>query len=535
MGLKPNLTTNIVQTSFVDNPFLSIDTAENVLSSTTSLFVDMTQSFYTASVHGIPVVHRSTTKHTSIAPLISREGGPIGELEIDDRGGVTNIIETFTLDQVAHVLMRSIFRLKEKWMAACDARNVNSSLRTIFLFVDGDSPVAKSETAKKRKSTNQRMKSIERECDKVMSMKRRKKEIMAIVSSKMEPVKHEVMEGGGLLIEGSLRRFLRRKENRSVILNHLVSVMTDSVHDCLRHLTIYLCLGHSDTQGTLDDQMIKLSGDYNHPMFTSMKKRGIPHLEADVMIPYMWSNIKEVEKMACVVSKDSDFLVTLLALADPNLHMMWTVEQGGKEKYIVYDNLVAIHAKPVDIPRNRLDLLLHLTMGGCDYVEGFPSCGKVAMLTGLKAIMERRDHVFFPNVSFAHSTDGKGILSFLIDEATDATSYTLKWAKALLASDKDLFCVRLEDTVYLLKVNHLYNDTPLQWYTNRCSTPSKAVREGMRTEFASAMKRRMYFLSNVTETRVGLERDIVNSCDLAMKCGYISNAGYSYENKMLKK
>ena len=461
----------------------------------------------------------------------------MGELEIDDRGGVTNIIETFTLDQAAHVLMRSIFRLKEKWMAACVARKVKPSLRTIFLFVDGDSPVAKSETAKKRNSTSKRMRSIERECDKVMSMKRRKKEIMAIVSSKMEPVKHEVMEGGGLLIEGSLRRFMRSKENRSIILKHLVSVMTDSVHDCLRHLTIYLCLGHSDTQGTLDDddQMIKLSGDYNHPMFTTLKNRGIPHLEADVMIPYMWSHIKHVENMACVVSKDSDFLVTLLALADPNLHMLWTVEQGGKENYIVYDNLVALHAKRVDHLRNRLDLLLHLTMGGCDYVEGFPLCGKVAMLNGLKAIMERRDHVFFPNVSFACSKDGKGILSFLIDEAMDATSYTLKWAKAQLASDKDLFCVRLEDTVYLLKVNHLYNDTPLQWYTNRCSTQSKAVREGMRTEFASAMKRRLYFLCNVTETRVGLERDIVNSCDLARKCGFISDASYSYENKMLKK
>lgn len=534
MGLKQNLASSIVEASFADNPFLSVGDPSKVLASTSTMFVDMTQSFYTASTHGVPLIHTDTQTHDSIGPIAAREGGPIGEMEIDDQGRVTNVIETFSLDQVAQVLMRSVFRLKEKWMSACKEKFVRPSLKTIFLVVDGDSPVAKTETYKKRNTYSKIMTSVERECDKTMSMRRRKKEILAIVKSKMEPVRYEVKEGGGLLVEGSFRRFIRSKENRSIILNHFVSLLTDSVHDFLRDVTIYLCLGHTDKEKGLD-QITKLCGDYNHPLFKMLHDRGIPYLEADVAIPYIWTLVKKVEKSACVITKDSDFLVTLLALADPSLHLVWNANVCGGKNHIIYDNLVAVSSKPISCLRNRLDLLLHLTAGGCDFVEGFPSCGKVALMNGYKSLLEERNRVYFPNVEFLWSPDMGEMLTYDVNQVVDSNSLMFRWAKERMASENDVFCVRLGDNVYLVQLDHQQDKTPLEWYTNKCVRQNKTVRECMRRQFEDAMKRRMYFLCNVTETRVCLERDVAKSGEMARKCGYNSDSAYSYENKMLKK
>ena len=534
MGLKSKLASSILHESFTENPYLSVGDAREILSSTSCLLVDLTQTFYTASIYGVPITHRVTQTYDSIVPLASKEGGPIGELQVGVDGRVMNVVETFTLDQVAHVLMKNVLTIKKKWFAACKEKLVTPALKTIFLFVDGDSPAAKSETGRLRNTYVSYQRLIGNECDKILSLKRRKREVLAIVRSKMEPVKHEVTEGGGFLIEGSLRRFLRSKDNRSLILNHLVSVMTDSVHGSLRDVTIYLCMGYTESKDRKLSPITKLCGDYNHPKFNALNEKGIPYMEADVAIPYVWTVVRKFEKNACVLTKDSDFLITLLALADTNLHHLWYVP-GPKGQWCgIYDNFVAFSSKEMFSVRNRLDLLLHLTVGGCDYVEGFPNCGIVALMKGFRIISENTTRTFFLNVNFVIPPGTDEIQVFNINEVTDDCSLKVKMLKDMVYSNEDLFCIRLGDHVYLLRQNNEDNSTPLQWYTKKCEAQSKSVKEEKRKQFAYSMKRRLYFLTNVTETRICLERDISQNECLARKCGYIRHAGFRYENKMTR-
>lgn len=534
MGLKAKLASSILYNSFTSNPYLSVSNSSMLLSSTTCLLVDLTQTFYTASTYAVPITHRVTQKYDSIVPITSKEGGPIGDLEIDDKGKVINVVETFTLDEVVHVLMKNILMIKEKWITACKEKFTKPALKTIFLFVDGDSPVAKSETARKRNSYVRYHKAIGIECDKILSLKKRKKEVMAVVSSKMEPVKYEVNEGGGLLIEGSIRRFLRSKENRSLILNQLVSIMTESVHDSLRDVTIYLCLGHTANKDRKLGPITKLCGDYNHPKFNTLNEKGIPYMEADVGIPYLWTLVRNFEKNACVLTKDSDFLITLLSLADKNIHLLWDVP-GPKKKWCnIYDNLVAFSSKEISSIRNRLDLLLHLTIGGCDYVEDFPKCGTVSIMNGFKMISKNSHETFFPNVNFFVAPGTDDIHVFDINEVTDDTSTKVQMTKNLVYSNEELFCIRLGDLVYLIGLNDEENEKPLRWYTNRCGKSTKSAKEGKVKQFAHSMKRRLYFLTMITETRLTLERDIDQNYCLARKCGYISNDSYKFENKITR-
>ena len=123
---------------------------------------------------------------------------------------------------------------------------------------------------------------------------------------------------------------------------------------------------------------------------------------------------------------------------------------------------------------------------------------------------------------------------FDINEVTDDSSLRVKLAKDLVHSNEDVFCIRLGDHVYLLRLNHKENEKPLLWYTNRCGAPKKTAKEETRKQFAESMKRRLYFLSNCTETRIYLERDISHDECLARKCGYNSLVGFSYVNKMTK-
>jgi hypothetical protein len=546
MGLYPNVVRKIVDNTLgsEERNMLDVDNPKEMFESTTCIFADLTEKFYISENHGIPMVN-VTTQHKTMSSVLSKEDGPIGDLHFEENDMVTNVVEKFSLDQTSHVLMKSILQVKEKWMTACRMNGIEKiPLKTMFLVLDGDAPAAKTKTREMRsKACGKIINYIEKYCEGVPSLKRRKRELMAMVQSKMEPISHE--DGNQCVYEGSFSRFLKTRRNRNMIVNHLIKIMTDSFNEALDDVTMYLCVGgHNINSGKNEDKIptvIKLCGSYNHPVFNILQEKGIPCLEGDVIIPYIWTLARPYENHCCVLTRDSDFLISLAALNDRKLHWTPTITDAASwREFILWKNVVSVCVSPYMnlLPvRRRLEILMHLTMAGCDYVEKFSQSGPYTIMLGLKEMLENTDKVFFQNVNFL-KYDNNEFVVFHVNELTER-SIKLKTARDAITANEDVFAVRLDNEVYLIKLEAVEAETSLNvlfWYRDYRKKSKANVNlsttMAKRQSFQEAMKRRLYFLSTVTDTRIGLERSIAINPLLAKKCGYDPENNFSYVHCM---
>ena len=481
----------------------------------------------------------------------------IGELNFR-KDYIENIVDTFTLDQMVHLVINKIMAKKNQWKLACSSVGVTSPLKSIFLLLDGDTPCAKYSTVRTRKYNKKR--SV---VNKILDLLKCSSEncftSRTDVESKILPRMAVVPTAGdkgetARQYKGSIQHFLQKRQHQHMVANLLTQLLPFSNLPQLEDTTIYLITGNSS--GLPYPQCVKLCGTYNHPSISSLKE-SIPYMEADLLMPYVWSKISSHERQGCILSKDTDTLVTLFALGDAKLKMLQTIPSPPKE-FSIFPNYVAFQVADnlKEDPARQLEIMLHLTMGGTDYVEKFPMCGSTTLLNGLSTL--EQNIPIFSNVNFVRVCDltpitwresysvsswhGNCNTSFELSKIGQGSSQHII-LKKLIHMKESYFPIRLGNKVYIVNWNSSSDGRPREWYARRCprklyqkmtsTQAQKFDRDQFASMFSSSMKRRLFFLSMMSDCRVYLENDMLLSSELAQKCGYNFVDDFSYENPMI--
>lgn len=524
--------------------------AEVTLKKTTALFVDLTQLLYAVKVSPELLLGRRVVEHATVRSFLE-SGDPMGELEIEDRC-IRNVVDSFTMDQVIQLAINRVMSAKRQWKVACNSVGITCPLRSVFLLLDGDSPWAKCSTVKKRVASKQScvtnklasMLSSEEEGDGIQAAR---EEVSKNVASKMSrsPV---ACPHDPAVYEGSVRSFLQRRANQHRVAAEMAQLLASSQLPLLQETSLYLVMGSS--KETPSGRFVKVCGSYKHPC-ESLLRECFPYKEADLLIPFIWTKISSCETGACVLSKDSDALVSLLAVADPKLSLVAKAKEVPSRSAVLPGS-VAIRTVPglsAD-PRRQLEAMLHLTMGGTDYVETYPRCGTASILKGL----EKMDGVrsMFSNVQFASWSDlgaspppGSGAdetARFALSTLTGQGSRQLALLKDLVRSREDCFPVRLVNAVYLVRHDRDRDARVREWYAKQCPADvDKAMtlaqrrhfdNEAFTSCFSQAMRRRLFFLSMMSDSRTCMENDMQESPELSAKCGYDFHRDFSYVERM---
>lgn len=527
--------------------------AEETLKNTTSLFVDFTQLLHSIKVSEEDLIRRDVEEYETATSLLN-SCSAIGELNFGDHG-IRNTVDTFSMDQVVHLVINKIVAVQRQWKTACSSVGITCPLKTVFLLMDGDSPSAKYSTLRKRKHCKQNP--IVNRLSQRLAMEGMvtfpsADEVEQIVSSKIamssDPNSAECPE-----YRGSVRFFLQRRRNQHAIATEIVKLLSQSQLPLFGDYSMYLIVGKGKAFPT--GKCSKLCGTLNHPGIPSLGG-DIPYKEADILVPYIWSKVSTYENRACVVSKDSDMLTSMLALADPNLSLLVRANDAPKE-YSIFPSNVALRVlnKVAEMPRKQLELMLHITMGGSDYVETYPRCGPMTILRG----MENFEHYppLFPNVQFVKWCD-LSVLSWReanaigSHSANDAVCFEVSKLKEgghqlvlmrrIIHMEEKYFPVRLGSKVYLVEYVSLHDRQPREWYAKQCPANTqkdftkaqqrKFDNDVFASKFTSSMKRRLFFLSMMSDSRGCLENDMDCEPDLSLKCGYDSTKDFGYVDPM---
>ncbi len=491
-----------------------------ILQETSVLFLDLTQLFFFPS--DLPFEQR-TIEYESLRVFLE-SSDPIGEVFVDEYSGVVrNTLDVFSAEMAGSLLARRVENIEKKWRLACDIKGLSPSLTTMFLAVDGDSPVAKT-TTRKRRNCNSKVSSIMKKLKSMLV-----KEESGIVDETKKRFFLWTNIGDGQLM-GSLQRFMFHRENRQVITNSMSTNLKKNPH---MHTTIYVASGRQDF--TPRDpglpQIYRVCGDFVHPNYTLPED--VPYYEADGIIPFLWSHLRGQEKLGCILSRDSDMLLSLLAMADPKLNLLYRMcgEVGQKEE--VFDRHVAFCVKSqlANDVRTHMSLLLHLTMGGCDYAESFARCGVKTLLRGTNQLFHKLNDDVFDCVKFARWCDifDDRKNTDMIVFSHESLSQECSTLRALILNNEKMFPVRLGNLVYVIYLDKCSLKQTVSWYKTQCGAKSKAVVTSAQLEsFARAMNRRMFFLSFATECRIGLEMEMQWHPSLAIKCGYDYAKDFQY-------
>ena len=524
--------------------------AEETLKNASTLFVDLTQQMH--AVQGSLEVkpRRRVVEHATVRSFLESRD-PVGELDIQDRC-IRNVVDSFTVDDVAGLVINKVTKVKNQWKLACSSVGITCPLRSVFFLLDGDSPWAKGSTVKKRVASRHsgivnklvsRLSSEEERGD----LQAAREEVSKSLASKMSR-SGSASPQDAATYEGSVRSFLQRRANQQRVAARMAQSLSSSQWPPLQDISLYLAMGSSRQMPS--GRFVKLCGSYKHPC-ESLLGECIPYKEADLLIPFIWTKISSCETGACVLSKDSDALVSLLAVADPKLSLV-TKAKDVPARSSVLPGRVAIRTVP-DVsadPRRQLEAMLHLTMGGTDYVETYPRCGTASILKGLEKMDGIRS--MFSNVQFAtwfeigaSPPPGSGsdeVVHFPVSSLTGQGSHRLAVLKDLVRSREDCFPVRLVDTVYLVRYDRDRDARVREWYAKQCpadadKTMTQTQRRHFDNEafascFSQAMRRRLFFLSMMSDSRTCMENDMQESPELSIKCGYDFHRDFSYVDRM---
>lgn len=527
--------------------------AEETLKNTTSLFIDFTQLLHSIKVSEEDLICRDVEEYKTASSFLNSSSA-IGELNFGD-GSIKNTVDTFSMDQVVHLVINKIVAVQRQWKTACSSVGITCPLKTVFLLMDGDSPSAKYSTLRKRKHCKQNPivnRFSQRLAMDGMVALPSAEEVEKIVSSKIamssEPISVECPE-----YKGSVRFFLQRRKNQHAIATEIATLLSQSQLPLFGDYSMYMIVGKSKEFPM--GKCSKLCGSLNHPAIPSFGG-DIPYKEADLLVPYIWSKVSTYENCACIISKDSDMLTSMLALADPKLALLVKTNDAPND-YSIFPGNVALRVlnQVTEMPRKQLELMLHITMGGSDYVETYPRCGPMTILRG----MENFEHYpsLFPNVQFVKWCD-LSVLSWReanaigSHSANDAVCFEvskleegghqLLMMRRIIRMEEKYFPIRLGNNVYLMEYESLHDRQPREWYAKQCPTNTKKEFTKIQkqkfdnnvfaSKFTSSMKRRLFFLSMMSDSRGCLENDMDCEPNLSLKCGYDSTKDFSYVDPM---
>lgn len=507
-------------------PFKVMD-PKVVLQDTTMLLVDLTQLLYV----GKHVGGARETKTYPDAESFLQSLDPIGEIEVKKNRSIENTLNVFSHDSAADKITQKILNIQNKWSEQCMYNKVQSNLKSIYLVLDGDSPVAKNETRKTRnanKDANYVMRTLENAGIDVSNYQSRIKQRCYLT---------ETVDGQ--YMRGSLRRYLVQRDNRSTMIHHTIINLRKI--QFMGAVDLYLVNGiERESPNGCITQVWRATREQNHTHEHICQN--IPYYEADSIIPYIWANVKSPNDKACILSSDSDMLLTLLSVGDPNFYLWSYVTLDGIESRGACRGKVIISCNVDGMsPKTHLNLLTHLTMGGCDYVESLPQCGAVRLLKGCEQITSSFDNQdLFSNLRFATHCDVYP--DAVYQENNDAIfrvnhSFVIEgndiWNKIrdIVLKREDTFPIRLKDYVYLVVLKQSNSGKILEAY-NRMGRIKcfPLLSDGVCTKFEWSMRRRLFFLSLVSESRMGLERKMMCDEGAAMKCGF-SYGDFLYVNK----
>lgn len=530
---------------------------DSVIEDTTTLMIDMTQILYSSCSKNLDAFHFKTIHYSSPLEFL-RSNDPVGHIEFDKKTGhITNFIEQFTMKTVVSLLIQKIMSLWKKWSFESRARGIDCKLKYIFLVLDGDSPPAKSHTRSKRISRSH-ITSLTKNFKSWMEYNKcMPKDFNSLTQNlRVRFYKFEWTMFPNNYLLGSIQRFLQMKDWKRNIIEHLIdSFKSVNIQNC----SAYLAVGN--TQDTQIKELTNLMSTECDEFLPSK----IPYKEADVIIPYLWSFVsKHQEGSVCILSNDSDMIVTLFALGDPRMKILTKVgapRQIGKkgwnfrkrDKMSFMGNMTAFAVSPdiKDIPRQRLlDLLLHLTMGGCDYVESFPKCGPVTILRGIDYFIDRHESRWwtpiFHVVKFLKCRDlSKYMKDIFCDEETDdiisipvddfaLNEQTVKIAKKILYSVPNTFPIRILDKIYVVQLVENDISNAIYWYHCQCKSSRRPKKKlcVSNESFISSIRRRLFYLSIMCDTRLDMESVITYSKTFSLRCGYDKDKSFDYINSI---
>ena len=529
-----------------------------VIQDTKTLMIDMTQMLYSACGGNLDAFRYKTMNYSSPIEFLS-SNDPIGHVEFDKRTGrIHNYIEQFTIKDVVSLLTQKVTLLWKKWSFESRARGMDCKLKYIFLVLDGDSPVAKSHTKSKRLSRsnftilNKNMKSW-------MENNHR---IPTNINCLIQQLKTRYYQFewpnklSNNFLFGSIQRFLQTKDWKRKILEQLIESFKriEPYPNC----SLYLTIGH--TKDIEIPQVINLMSNGDNDNFLP---NIIPYKEADVIIPYLWHYVsKNQEGSVCIMSNDSDMIVTLFAIGDPRMKILTKVGSSSsssqrktstkscffrkKDKMCLMKNLTAF-AVSEDItnvqPQRMLECLIHLTMGGCDYVESFPKCGPVTILRGTEYFLERYDPrwwvpIFSNVIKFLKFKDltqyeifkqPDEIVNIPIEEFEN-NSEILNIVKEIINFIPNTFPIRIKDKIYIVQLKEEEDvGRAIYWYHSQCMLDRTVKKRPFvkDSSFISSMRRRLYYLSVICDTRLDME-SIIKEKEFASRFGYDKDQSYSY-------
>ena len=520
---------------------------EEVFKETEVLILDVTQLFYLSGNHtAIAVGEEAVYRYKSLNDMIFNQADLIGEINIDNEtGAVTNRIQTFSMEEMVCAIGNKVFNHIEKWKAAATEYGVQDVLKFVFLCMDGDAITAKSSAHRKRSRSS---------FSEMLERKVRPSKTFPWKSMRERTNSQEII--AGRLYKGTMVRFMGKRKNQILILKELATLLKESRNPVTQETSIYIVAGPAKGWDA-KQRCRKMCGKLNHPHFRALKDQDIRYAEADSIIPMVWSFLKESNKKACIISKDTDMLITLLSLADPNLLLMCHVEQRFSNKALtLFDREIAFRVKTaVSLQKSKqLEMLLHLTMGGNDYVEKFQGVGCETLLHGCDVMRGYPKTQFFHCVSFVTWIQIEAFLDELnhrSDNYTESVKFHIRDLQEpsvfgrlmyqVVRTNENIFPVRLQDHVYLIEYDPTRSDESFEWYAKKCPVniskrattfQAKLMRQpGLKAAFKESMKRRLYSLSLLSDSRPQhVSWVTLSDEELAKKCGY--SAEYEYINRM---
>ena len=526
-----------------------------VLKETDTLLFDMTQLFFFSNKIFTSMKNTEVQVYETLEEMLeNKEHLVIGEIEITKENKIINKVQTFSVDDMVIALGNRIFDYIDNFKFAAKEHSAEDVLKYVFLCLDGDSPHAKTSTRKKRRKNGFKT-SLKRKLMGISSSSNRED----IINKLLQKTEAETVMPDKLF-RGSMARFMTKRCNQLLVVQAMSEAIAAHKNPVVEDTSIYVVLGA--TRMTTKVTVFKLCGRFNHPYGERLMQRSLPpYHEADSLIPLVWSSVKTTKK-GCVISKDSDMLLTLLALADEDLLLLYHMDNFSSLPNI-FSNQVAFAVQPsAGIQRvKQVEMLLHLTVGGNDYVESFPKVGSETLMAGLDVMRTHPRHIFFPCISFVQWMEIRHLLMtsrmmmttieelekpvcFDVQLLAESTVATEILRSALEDSSLDLYPIRLGTCVYLLAYDPNLTEETFQWYCKKCpddfqKIPTAAQRKFMEEEattmrvgFQKSMKRRLYSLSILTESRAPPCWIKLSDPELAHKNGYDAERDYEYEDAM---
>jgi hypothetical protein len=524
MGICPGFALLLRQSLLRGNTTLPLKVVDpnTVLNNTSVLLVDLTQLLYVGRNAGGRPITRTYPDMESFV----ESSDPIGDIEVRD-GRVENSLNVFSEDTAVDIIVQRILSIPSKWSAYCRKNRVKNNLHTIYIVLDGDSPVAKNETRKLRNA--------KRDVYYILKSLQGRGMDLSEHEGSLRRRCYQTAQVDGHTMEGSLRRYLVQRENRSSV----IDLSIDSLRgiECKGDVNLILVKGMEK-----ESPMGRVTQIWGRGQGANLSDT-VPYYEADSIIPYIWAKMRSRMERACIISCDSDMMLTLIALGDPSLYLWNSTSLDGIESRGVARGKVVLSCNMDRVsPKTHLNLLTHLTMGGCDYAESLPHCGAVRLMKGCEQILGHQDSMdLFPNIRFATMSD-IGEVEDHHERAREVVrldhsqilehSQTWLRIKQLAWEREDIFPVRLGKYLYLVVLSNGCSGKILEAYNGmgraRCFT---LLSDQVCNRFHWSMKRRLFFLSFVSESRMGLEQGMVKDECIAAKCG-LSFGNFLYVNKV---